>query len=152
MSGIIKNSQRPALQKLLHLAHTNRIDKVVVSEVSRLGRNTREVLETIEERSKAGVSIYIQNYHLETFTPHGEEDMLLLLEENKHTFEQIFLNFTQTGVDSGEIPAEKDLVSIASMFFTLYNGLRDCLGICAENFYGVFFSQPRPFFVLIVVL
>lgn len=54
----------------------------------------------------------------------GDPDMLELLEENKHTFEELFLDFLQTGVESGEISADKDLVPIASMFFTLYNGLK----------------------------
>jgi len=44
VSGKAKNSQRPGLQKLIDLADARQIDKVVVSEVSRLGRNTREVL------------------------------------------------------------------------------------------------------------
>lgn len=86
VSGKSKNSQRPSLQKLMQLAHTGQIQKVIVSEVSRLGRNTREVLETVELLSQAQVSIYIQNYHLETLTPSGEinsmaQFMLTLLAE-----------------------------------------------------------------------
>jgi len=72
ISGSAKNSQRPGLQKLMLLANTGRIQKVVVSEVSRLGRNTREVLETIDRLSNNKVSIYIQNYNLETLTPSGK--------------------------------------------------------------------------------
>ncbi len=86
ISGTTKNSQRPVLHKLMTLARTGQIQKVVVSEVSRLGRNTREVLETIEELSKSSVSVYIQNYNLETLTPAGKVNsmaqfMLTLLAE-----------------------------------------------------------------------
>jgi len=86
VSGTTKNSQRPGLQKLMLLANTGRIQKVVVSEVSRLGRNTREVLETIDLLSNLKVSIYIQNYNLETLTPTGKVNsmaqfMLTLLAE-----------------------------------------------------------------------
>lgn len=86
ISGNTKNSQRPGLQKLMMLANTRQIQKVVVSEVSRLGRNTREVLETIDQLSNNKVSIYIQNYSLETLTPTGKVNsmtqfMLTLLAE-----------------------------------------------------------------------
>ena len=86
ISGVTKNSQRPGLQKLMSLAHTGQIQKVVVSEVSRLGRNTREVLEIIDQLSSSSVSIYIQNYNLETLTPGGKVNsiaqfMLTLLAE-----------------------------------------------------------------------
>jgi len=86
VSGSTKNSQRPGLQKLLGLANTGQIQKVVVSEVSRLGRNTREVLDIIDQLSNLKTSIYIQNYNLETLTPTGKVNsmaqfMLTLLAE-----------------------------------------------------------------------
>src|SRR5665811_955187 len=59
LSGTTKNSQRPGLKKLMDLADTGAIQKVVLSEVSRLGRNTREVLEIIEELSSRKISLYI---------------------------------------------------------------------------------------------
>ena len=86
VSGSAKNSQRPGLKQLMDLADTKQVEKVVVSEVSRLGRNTREVLEIIEELSKRKISLYIQNHNLETLTPTGKVNsmakfMLTLLAE-----------------------------------------------------------------------
>lgn len=86
VSGKTKNSQRPGLKKLMEIAETGLIQKVVVSEVSRLGRNTREVLEIIDELSKRKISLYIQNHNLETLTPTGKVNsmakfMLTLLAE-----------------------------------------------------------------------
>ncbi len=86
LSGTTKNSQRPGLKKLMDLADTGAIQKVVLSEVSRLGRNTREVLEIIEELSSRKISLYIQNHNLETLTPAGKVNsmarfMLTLLAE-----------------------------------------------------------------------
>lgn len=86
VSGKTKNSQRSGLIKLMKLADTGLIQKVVVSEVSRLGRNTREVLETIDELSNRKISLYIQNHNLETLTPTGKVNsmakfMLTLLAE-----------------------------------------------------------------------
>lgn len=86
ISGTTKNSQRSGLKQLLELVENQQVDKVVVSEVSRLGRNTREVLEIVESLSKRKVSLYIQNHNLETLTPSGKVNsmakfMLTLLAE-----------------------------------------------------------------------
>lgn len=52
---------RPILQKALSYLKTNNIKCIMVSEVSRLGRNTHEVLGLIEDLKKQGVAIYIHN-------------------------------------------------------------------------------------------
>ncbi len=54
-------SERPILQKALTFIQSNNIECLMVSEVSRLGRNTHEVLGLIEELKKKGVAIYIHN-------------------------------------------------------------------------------------------
>lgn len=59
VSGTTKNRQRPGLKKLILLANTGRIQKVMVSEGSRLGSNTREVLDTIALLSNLKVSMSI---------------------------------------------------------------------------------------------
>ena len=46
----------------------NDIDRVVVLEISRLGRNTLEALRIINVLNDNGVSLYIKNYNLETLT------------------------------------------------------------------------------------
>ena len=55
----------------LNTLTNNAIDKVLVTELSRLGRNTLGVLEVIELLNSKKVSIYIQNYAIETLTPEG---------------------------------------------------------------------------------
>ena len=86
LSGVTKNSQRSGLKKLMELANTGGIQKVVLSEISRLGRNTQEVLKIIEELSQKKISLYIHNHNLETLTPSGKVNsmtkfMLTLLAE-----------------------------------------------------------------------
>ena len=62
ISGFTKSaSERPVLQKALVYTKENSIDCVMISEVSRLGRNTHEVLNLIEDLKKQGVAIYIHN-------------------------------------------------------------------------------------------
>jgi len=86
LSGITKNSQRSGVKELMNLANTGKIQKVVLSEISRLGRNTQEVLKIIEDLSQKKISLYIQNHNLETLNPSGKVNsmakfMLTLLAE-----------------------------------------------------------------------
>ncbi len=66
MSGTRRNQDREGIQQLLALSRRGTIQKVLVSEVSRLGRSTVEVLQIVEELTQLGVSIYVQNFGLET--------------------------------------------------------------------------------------
>lgn len=54
-------SERPGLQKAISYSIENKVECVMISEVSRLGRNTLEVLSLIEEFKKEGIAIYIHN-------------------------------------------------------------------------------------------
>ena len=72
ISGAKKNTERPELQKMVKYIEANHIDKVLVTELSRLGRNTLQVLEVIELLNAKGISLYIQNYGIETLTKDGE--------------------------------------------------------------------------------
>lgn len=72
ISGATANKQRKELTAMLGYIATNNIDKVMVTELSRLGRDTLQVLEVIEILNEAGVSLYIQNYNIETLTTDGK--------------------------------------------------------------------------------
>ncbi len=52
---------RPILQKALLYISKNNIECIMVSEISRLGRNTHEVLNLIEKLRLEGIAIYIHN-------------------------------------------------------------------------------------------
>lgn len=65
-SGSRKTKDRPAFQKLLSLAHDGYVNAVLVTEVTRLGRNTREVINAVEDLSESGVNIHLQGYNLDT--------------------------------------------------------------------------------------
>ena len=66
ISGAKRNQEREGVQQLLALSRRAAIQKVLVSEVSRLGRSTVEVLQIVEELTQLGISIYVQNFGLET--------------------------------------------------------------------------------------
>ena len=72
VSGAKKNSERKELTKMIEYVQAHHINKVAVTELSRLGRDTLQVLEVIEQFNKLGISLYIQNYGIETLTEDGK--------------------------------------------------------------------------------
>ncbi|MBN1186480.1 MAG: recombinase family protein [Bacteroidales bacterium] len=72
ISGSKKNNERPELMKMVKFVDTNNIDKVMVTELSRLGRDTLQILEAIEILNQNKISLFIQNYNVETLTPERE--------------------------------------------------------------------------------
>lgn len=71
ISGAKSNAERTELLRMVDFVKTNKIDKVLVTELSRLGRDTLQVLEVIELLNRNKISLHIQNYNIETLT---EED------------------------------------------------------------------------------
>jgi DNA invertase Pin-like site-specific DNA recombinase len=68
ISGATKNLDRPELMKMVEFVKQNNIDKVLVTELSRLGRDPLQILQTIEILNQHKISLYIQNYQIETLT------------------------------------------------------------------------------------
>jgi DNA invertase Pin-like site-specific DNA recombinase len=66
ISGGKTNEERPQLMEMINFIKTNKIDKVLCWELSRLGRNTIEVLKTIQLLNENCISLYIKNHNIET--------------------------------------------------------------------------------------
>ena len=72
VSGAKKNIERIELMHMISYINSHNINKVLITELSRLGRDTLQVLQTIEILNQNRVSVFIQNYNIETLTPEGE--------------------------------------------------------------------------------
>ncbi len=72
VSGAKSAEERAEIQGMIAYIKTNDIQRVVVLEISRLGRNTLEALKVIQVLNENGVSLYIKNYNLETLNPDGK--------------------------------------------------------------------------------
>ena len=72
ISGAKKNEERPELMKMIQFIQENKVDKVLCWELSRLGRNTIEVLKSIQLFNENKISLYIKNYNIETLTDNKE--------------------------------------------------------------------------------
>jgi DNA invertase Pin-like site-specific DNA recombinase len=66
ISGGKTNEERPQLMEMINFVKTNKIDKVLCWELSRIGRNTIEVLKTIQLLNENCISLYIKNHNIET--------------------------------------------------------------------------------------
>ena len=60
ISGAKKNTERPILVEALNYCRTENIDMLLVSELSRLGRNAFEVLEAVKGLVDDGINLYMQ--------------------------------------------------------------------------------------------
>lgn len=67
ISGGKKNSERSGLIECLNYARDNKIQTILVSELSRFGRQIWEVLESIKFCVDNGINVYFQKEGLELF-------------------------------------------------------------------------------------
>ena len=68
MSG--KNTNRPELQKMME--YVRRGDTVIVESISRFARNTRDLLELVEQLTAKGVEFVSRKEAIDTTTPTGK--------------------------------------------------------------------------------
>jgi DNA invertase Pin-like site-specific DNA recombinase len=73
-TGDTKNENRPDIQRLLSLAEMGAMQAVMVSEVSRLGRRTFEILKVLEILTEKGINIYVHNFKIDTLLPDGKRN------------------------------------------------------------------------------
>ena len=71
ISGGKKIEERAAIKELLDFVKSNKVEKVLVYECSRLSRRQLDLLSIIEQLTEARVSLYILQNGLETLLPDG---------------------------------------------------------------------------------
>ena len=71
ISGRKANIERPVLSRCLEYCTDpqNRVDKLLLTEISRLGRSTLEILKALATLHTHKICVYIQNLNLETLRP-----------------------------------------------------------------------------------
>ena len=75
ISGAKKNSERPVFVEAINFCKTNKIDILLVSELSRLGRNAFEVLETVKQLVDEGINLYMQKEQFTLLDEEGKPSM-----------------------------------------------------------------------------
>ena len=75
ISGAKKNDERPVLCEAMEYCKANRIGILLVSELSRLGRNAFEVLASVKELIDCGINLYIQKEQLTLLDDDGSPSL-----------------------------------------------------------------------------
>lgn len=75
ISGAKKNTERPVLQEAIEYCKSKHISILLVSELSRLGRNAFEVLATVKELIDSGINLYMQKEQLTLLDAEGKPTM-----------------------------------------------------------------------------
>lgn len=75
ISGAKKNTDRPVLLEAIDYCITNKIKCLLVSELSRLGRNAFEVLDTVKLLIDNGINLYMQKEQFTLLDKEGKPTM-----------------------------------------------------------------------------
>ncbi len=79
-SAISGRSQahRRDFQQLLEDCRKGKIDLILTKSISRFGRNTVELLETVRDLKRLGISVHFEKENIDTLTAEGELLLILL--------------------------------------------------------------------------
>lgn len=75
ISGAKKNDERPVLCEAIKYCKENHIDVLLVSELSRLGRNAFEVLASVKDLLDCGINLYIQKEQFTLLDKEGKPSL-----------------------------------------------------------------------------
>lgn len=70
-SGAVLAKDRPVLSSCIEFCREAAIPTILVTEISRIGRNALDVQNTIDELTRQGIDVHIQKYGMHTLAPNG---------------------------------------------------------------------------------
>lgn len=76
ISGAKRNSEREVLAACLDYCEQEQVGVLLISELSRLGRNVWEILETIKRCINVGINVFFQKEQFSLFMADGKENIL----------------------------------------------------------------------------
>ena len=79
ISGAKKTKDRPILAECLDYCFSNNIDTLLISELSRLGRNVDDVLANVQHCKEHHLNVYFQKEQLSIFNADGKEHPFLTI-------------------------------------------------------------------------
>ncbi len=75
ISGVKKNDERPVLCEAMQYCKDNSVSILLISELSRLGRNAFEVLASVKSLIDCGINLYIQKEQLTLLDDEGKPSL-----------------------------------------------------------------------------
>ena len=79
ISGAKKTKDRPVLTECLNYCFTNNVDTLLISELSRLGRNVDDVLANVQLCKEHHLNVYFQKEQLSIFNADGKQHPFLTI-------------------------------------------------------------------------
>lgn len=79
ISGAKKTKDRPILSECLNYCFNNNVDTLLISELSRLGRNVDDVLANVQLCKEHHLNVYFQKEQLSIFNSDGKEHPFLTI-------------------------------------------------------------------------
>ena len=79
ISGAKKTKDRPVLTECLNYCFNNKVDTLLISELSRLGRNVDDVLSNVQLCKEHHLNVYFQKEQLSIFNSDGKEHPFLTI-------------------------------------------------------------------------
>jgi DNA invertase Pin-like site-specific DNA recombinase len=73
ISGVVPFNDRPKAKELIALIDSGKVNEIVVEEFSRLGRNTGDVINTLEWMDQQGINVVIKNIGIQS-RPNGQKN------------------------------------------------------------------------------
>ena len=140
-----KNANRPELKTMLEFVRKG--DVVIVESISRFARNTKDLLELVEQLSAKGVEFVSQKEAIDTSTPTGKFMLTILAElEREYILQRQREGIAiakEQGKYTGQKPVEHPNFSrvVEQMKSTTSTSVR-WLAKCAFGMYGIFNCNP----------
>ena len=76
ISGFSKKiEERKQLQTMLKYVEENKVDAIMIHEISRLGRNTHETLTLLKQLEEKGIKLYIHNLNITLNAGNAKDDI-----------------------------------------------------------------------------
>ncbi len=77
ITGATMNSDRPILNECIEFCFKEKVDILLLSELSRIGRNSWEILENIKRCKDNKLNVFFQKEELSIFQSNGKENVYL---------------------------------------------------------------------------
>jgi DNA invertase Pin-like site-specific DNA recombinase len=101
ISGMVKTTDRKEFIKLLEYVQQYKIQVVMVSEISRIGRRVVDILNTVDAFHQNGIGVYFQQFNMVSLENGKENPMVMLLLQALSIGSEMEFNFRKIRQEQG---------------------------------------------------
>jgi DNA invertase Pin-like site-specific DNA recombinase len=137
ITGSKTQKERPDLLELMSLAKRKQFDKVLVTEISRIGRNAKDIRNTVDQLHSLRIGIIFKNLGLESLDEAGQETfvtniIIAIYAELAQEEKRILVDRIRSGIRAAQAKGKKlgrpNGLEETAKFLKKYPGLVKDLG------------------------